>query len=782
MKKKSFTSLTRFTCLLLLISLVFSACGFGGTDDNKSKDRTSSMTETADVGETGKKGRYLETKVSLPDNIFYFQNLSQLKDGSYRLLAGTKEDGYLLLQSTDYGRTWQELEQPWLAQFENLIIDQCVFVDNDTAYLTYIDISPEIEETLNKLSEEEKYDEFSALYDEQSRFGKLTNGTLEPLDYNLNFKGEHSYLSTLLPGDEGTLVAIYNDEAVVFDTTTGNPLSHISLNYLEDGATAFYDTTLLVAEEGTLQFYDADTTSKTKEIVVGKKPADDYNQQGWSYRAGSSVVTVNPTTQEIYFFDSSGVYQVTPENDTAEQKIYSDTNSLSMPSVLILDFFQNTDDSFLFLCTDPEHRDYFFLHFEFNDDVPATPSKEITVYSLQNSQGLQQAISMFQIENPDVRVTLELGQDPESGFTPQDAVRNLNTEILAGKGPDVFLLDGMPIESYINKGVLEDLAPLLEKDISAGTYLDNIANTYRKEEALYAIPSRFTTHIIFGTELENLNSLQDLVLWNKEHSPDQPAFLASDLLQFYSVFSSTWFDEQGKLDEGNFSKGMQELETFMQTYEEDDDNSVLGAVRGDAISASIMFKNGKLPLGFATLRSFSVLSAPYSAMTEVDNADLTLFPQQAGGLYTPVLVLGLNAASEEKDAAKDFISFALSTEVLSHSFDEGIPVNREALLASTISPQSDPDLVIGGYGLGFSDPDDPMGAGESYSLDVYWPSEDFMADMIAQIETLSTPSYDNVIVKDIIMNVLQEAIYGEISMDQAEASIKEKLALYLAEQ
>ena len=46
-----------------------------------------------------------------------------------------------------------------------------------------------------------------------------------------------------------------------------------------------------------------------------------------------------------------------------------------------------------------------------------------------------------------VYVRYEVGMDGEDGVTKEDAIRKLNTRILAGDGPDVIILDGLPVDS-----------------------------------------------------------------------------------------------------------------------------------------------------------------------------------------------------------------------------------------------------------------------------------------------------------------------------------------------
>ena len=63
------------------------------------------------------------------------------------------------------------------------------------------------------------------------------------------------------------------------------------------------------------------------------------------------------------------------------------------------------------------------------------------------------------------------------GVTRTDALKTLNTEIMAGKGPDILILDGISSETYAEQGMLEDLSGILKE---AGL-LDNIESAYTKE-------------------------------------------------------------------------------------------------------------------------------------------------------------------------------------------------------------------------------------------------------------------------------------------------------------
>ena len=65
-----------------------------------------------------------------------------------------------------------------------------------------------------------------------------------------------------------------------------------------------------------------------------------------------------------------------------------------------------------------------------------------------------------------------LGKSPSE--VTSDDIRTLNTELLSGNGADVLLLDGLPTQSYIDKGILEDITDLSEELMSSGEYLESM--------------------------------------------------------------------------------------------------------------------------------------------------------------------------------------------------------------------------------------------------------------------------------------------------------------------
>lgn len=125
----------------------------------------------------------------------------------------------------------------------------------------------------------------------------------------------------------------------------------------------------------------------------------------------------------------------------------------------------------------------------------------LRLYTLKENENLCQSAKLFMEKYPKYPVVIEVGISEEDGKTVSDAIRSLNTEIMAGNGPDIILMDGLPIEDYIEKGVLEDLSDVVKGVKTNGEeFFENVLSSYEKGENLYAVPSRFSVPIIIGKE------------------------------------------------------------------------------------------------------------------------------------------------------------------------------------------------------------------------------------------------------------------------------------------
>src|SRR5699024_7767816 len=83
-----------------------------------------------------------------------------------------------------------------------------------------------------------------------------------------------------------------------------------------------------------------------------------------------------------------------------------------------------------------------------------------------------------------------------SEFNTEDdysaGLTRLNTEIISGKAPDILVVDGLPVEQYAARGLLEDLYTYLDSDgeLSRDDLYQSILSALEIDGKLYtAAPS-----------------------------------------------------------------------------------------------------------------------------------------------------------------------------------------------------------------------------------------------------------------------------------------------------
>lgn len=111
-----------------------------------------------------------------------------------------------------------------------------------------------------------------------------------------------------------------------------------------------------------------------------------------------------------------------------EQVIDGELNILGNPACKIMDMIATPNNEFLVVLTGEK-----ITRFAYDPNVPARPNEKLAVWSLEDEEVIRQTVSRFQKENPAVYVEYEIGLEGDS-MTGEDAIKNLNTRIMAAKG------------------------------------------------------------------------------------------------------------------------------------------------------------------------------------------------------------------------------------------------------------------------------------------------------------------------------------------------------------
>lgn len=105
----------------------------------------------------------------------------------------------------------------------------------------------------------------------------------------------------------------------------------------------------------------------------------------------------------------------------------------------------------------------------------------------------------YRITIQDYSVLYNSVDDYEAGIT------RLNTDIASGKVPDIVIVnDSMPVESYISKGLFEDLKPYIEEDdeLDIDNYMPNVIDAYSVDGKLYRLVPYYTINTMVAKTSE----------------------------------------------------------------------------------------------------------------------------------------------------------------------------------------------------------------------------------------------------------------------------------------
>ncbi|MTI54236.1 ABC transporter substrate-binding protein [Geosporobacter ferrireducens] len=131
-------------------------------------------------------------------------------------------------------------------------------------------------------------------------------------------------------------------------------------------------------------------------------------------------------------------------------------------------------------------------------DNTVQDQKVITVSVPASNRQLEIAASKFQKEHPEYRIDIQTY--PSSDY--ETYVKNLNTQIMSGKGADIISVAGLPFENYVDRNILTDIGDLMAKDSSfdMSKYYTNIFDALKTNGSLYVLPTSFTFNVLMANQ------------------------------------------------------------------------------------------------------------------------------------------------------------------------------------------------------------------------------------------------------------------------------------------
>ncbi len=521
-------------------------------------------------------------------------------------------------------------------------------------------------------------------------------------------------------------------------------------------------------EQGKVDVYDANTNELKRSIRCENL---DVNTRLVAGEEG-----------DVYLAGKFGVRHLTKEGTIWEVIIDGSLASFSMPAYKCEQILPIGKT--IFAVFSKNEGGFVIKKYTYSKDIPTMPTKELVAYSLRENAFLRQVISQYQLTHPDVKVTLQVGLEQGSTLKEEDAVKALNTELVAGKGPDLILLDGLNRDTYINKGILEDMSKWAKDSKEVNQCLENIIAAYKVQDKTYGIPIHFVTPMLWGDEkvLQEVKSIEDLAAYMERHPNEEVISYkeAKELIcQFGPASSQNWFNEEGELQERpiiNFLEAVKELEKQGKSLETK--KKAVPSIEellkpGWDIEDMICVTYDYADVYFLKASGIRDLLAGAAGNEKRTESDFVVLSNQEGSMFEPRNILGINAASKKKDIAKDIIGMALSEVIQGIDIEEGFPVNQlvfeKWIQGSTWNHGKNYGIMISGEDI----PD--------LTLSVQWGYEKELKKYYEQCKELKVPLQDNRVLLNTVVEEAKGYFEGTMTAEEVAKAIMKKTEFYLSE-
>lgn len=624
---------------------------------------------------------------------------------------------------------------------------------------------------------------------------------------------------------EGELYAASENNMYRINVETGETDSLFATQGQVDNI-VFADEVMIAADKEKTYLYDMEADKLLEDNGVLNDFVSSHNNGGLVMAVSDKDITITPLPDSadeetggnadvsgkkiLYMACRTGIYRYIWGGSVIEQIADGQMTTLgdTQRKPLALQVLDNGEFRLLF-------SGNYMVEMYYDETLPARPSKELAVYSLEENGWIRYAGQLFQKEHPDVLVRYETGMDGDNAVSKEDALKNLNTRLLAGEVPDVIVMDNMDIEQYAGKGVLKELNGILEPYLEEGVLYRNIVEGMRmtEEDRIYSVPMMVYLPLWLSEKeyLEGEDSLADIVAGMelaRQRHPEGPIFYTPYprdlLLQTLPVCLPAWTKEDGSLDTERLAEYYQAVARMWELdgaglpeaeREAWQKNNTEYYAPGDMEMIDIGFSyqyTGQqnfgetwMQLGFLTSSYFGItsrmrplelnLAAEWQTKELDGEAGFGKYIGQAGNVYWARIIVGLCEQAKEPELAEEYLKLLLSDTMMRKWWLE----SPAAYGGITIRKDSFRDLldinnVEYGEVMGWKDP-------ARMNVENVWPPEEEKEWFYQMMEDADTCYRPGTRLEECAMEVGLRVLEGELEPEEGAKEVERKMAISMEE-
>lgn len=768
----------RTGALLCGAMLLLSACGgqSGGAGADPGNGQTAS--------DRGAMGRYMETFYEMPQEINRNGGVNWMDDGSLTVISFAEG----LFRSPDGGRTWQQEETAWFPMLQGVYCMSAVMGPDGTVAAT---CSGEMPQQVREAYGRDVPEDWEGNY---CVFG-MPDGSVKIVDFGFS-QDDGSCIESFVFKEDGRLFAEDMQGKVYEVDVEKERVRELFMAERSVGSMDFSGEILLAVGHDRLYRYDLGEGV----LLPQEETVDAWIRQALpdgtvSYTGGGYPVAVAGGTDAdvIYLASKDGMYRHVLGGSMMEQVIDGALSTFGDASSYLYRVKALADQEFLAVFNPSTG----LVRYTFDETVPSMPDREIRIYSLTENRSVRQAITDYRRRHTDLYVRYEVGMEGDSGLTAEDAVKRLNTQVLSGEGPDVLILDGLPMEAWMEKGMLQDIRPVLD-GLEEELFANVVDGFTDGDGAAFAMPMCIRVPLLAGDRdavgrMEDLKSIADEAERLRADHPQGGIFGIQDpetmLALFGMVSSPAWKGEDGRMDPEAVAEFLMQVKRICdaeqagtvpeQAERQAQEAEEMASYGIDPVQSRMEICNNVLDIP----RGYAMAAAGYTEGIQLclDNVtsvlrldeglDYRTFNGQVSGVFLPVSMVGISSRTAQKAEAEEFVRLIFSAETQEHLY-EGWPVNRAAYEARfAVSEENDSN---GSMMLAMDD-------GTEQELELVWPDQAERERFTGLVESLETPVLADAHLCGLVYETGKKVLEGGLSAEDGAAEIVKKASIYLAE-
>lgn len=663
MKRKLFKNIIIYMSILTLTSC------------SKPIEQKRQEVDTDKITDTTNKSGYIEEVLELPDDVFYIRDIKEINDGEIILIAEDINFNRVNYMSLDSGDNWNELD----VKTKNLPItnesELSTSLLNDGKIITAF--------TSGKNSSDTGVQFF------------LTNEDMEFEKFELKLNQETNLVKDmpikLVELNNGDLIGRINTDTLIqIDKENYSEKYRYKFDSYIKGYSNV-DELLIITLEDEMISYNIDTGEKQDKPIEFIDNVKDIS--------GEKNVISSSTQDYLYFCNNSKLFAYDLDNNTSKE-IINNAKYINNSSLYINNFIKINKNDYMFSMNSSDGYKDSLVRYKYTDYFQSIENEEITIYSLLENKELQGLITQLNMNNSNISIDYKVGLTEGTGVEISDAIKLLNTEIMAGKGPDILILDNLPVDSYIENGVLADIKDTVISN--EDSIFQFIIEAFEEGGEICQFPLSISLPVLIGNKdslnkVNDLNSILDVIKESSIESDNRIfEYLGSPeefINSFYFIFENNFIDKNNKINKKELTNFLEICDDIYRISKEKDDiyqeqvyENIMKQMQTDELSESKInsdsFKemrenDGYLPsvningilnknkplFAYGNMNTAYQFENLYNIMLKENDISYKILKNNNKNIFHATSKMGINSKSENIDLAKEILEKLINSDI-----------------------------------------------------------------------------------------------------------------------